>query len=215
LAGHTPLSTWQRAETDRVIELPAYPRQLDMIVGHSATRTLFHYGLEYENLQYNSPLLQTIRQREGGKTTLQLRAFEHDVGRIAVFDPHLDEFIDVPAVQLEYASGVNRYVHRLVCAETRKRFGDEWTYEQLRQVKSEIQAIVGESIKAKKSGTRKVVAGLNLTDSEQVLGRTSGDALARACEPRKVDLKPLLPMDPGVDDELPEFSTSPVAVGIP
>ena len=208
LAGRTPLSTWQQAEADRVIELPAYPRQLDTIVGHSATRTLFHYGLEYENLQYNSPLLQTIRQREGGKTILQLRAFEHDVGRIAVFDPHLDEFIDVPAVQLEYASGVNRYVHRLVCAETRKRFGDEWTSENLRQVKSEIQAIVDESIRAKKSGTRKVVAAVNLTDSEQVLGRASSDALARACKPRKVDPKPLPPMEPGLDDELPEFTTS-------
>ena len=214
LAGHTPLSAWQGGEADRVIELPVYPRQLDTIVGHSATRTLFHYGLEYENLHYNSTLLQTIRQREGGKTILQLRAFEHDVGVISVFDPHLDEFIDVPAIQVEYASGVNRYVHRLVCAEARKRFGDEWTYEQLRQVKSEIQAIVDESIRAKKSGTRKVVATVNLTDSEQVLGRTSGDALARACEPRKVDLKPLPPMDPGLDDELPEFSTYQVAAGV-
>lgn len=208
LAGHTPLSAWQRGETDRIIELPAYPRQLDTIVGHSVTRTLFHYGLEYGNLYYNSPLLQTIRHREGGTPILQLRAFENDVGLIAVFDPHLDEFIDVPAVQLEYASGVNRHVHRLVCAETRKRFGDHWTYEQLRDVKREIQAIVDAAVRAKKSGTRKAAAAVLMTDSEQVLGRATGGALERACQPVDAEPAPLLPLDPGEDDDLPEFSTS-------
>lgn len=214
LAGHTPLSAWQRGEADRIIEFPAYPRQLDTIVGDSVTRTLFHYGLEYGNLHYNSPLLQTIRHREGGAPILQLRAFDHDVGYIAVFDPHLDEFIDVPAVELEYAQGVNRYVHRLVCAETRKRFGDQWTYEQLRGVKREIQAIVDAAVSAKKSGTRKAAAAVLMADSEQVLGRASGGALARACQPIDAEPSPPAPLEPGVDDDLPEFSSSARPVGV-
>lgn len=214
LAGHTPLSAWQRGEAERIIELPAYPRQLDTIVGHSVTRKLFHYGLEYGNLHYNSPLLQTIRHREGGRPLLQLRAFEHDIGYIAVFDPHLDEFIDVPAVELEYASGVNRYVHRLVCAQTRERFGDQWTYAQLREVKREIQAIVDAAVSAKKSGTRKAAAAALMTDSEHVLGRSSGGALERACQPMEADPSPTVPLDPGVDDELPEFVSSARPVGV-
>jgi putative transposase len=214
LAGHTPLSVWQQGEAERIIELPAYPRQLDMIVGHSATRTLFQYGLEYGNLYYNSPLLQTIAGRDDGTPPLQLRAFEHDVGYIAVFDPHLDEFIDVPAVELDYARGVNRYVHLLVCAETRKRFGNAWTYEQLRAVKAEIQAIVDDAVRSKKAGTRKAAAGLSLTDSEQVLGRSTGDALARAREPKEVVAAPPEPLDPGTDDDLPLFTRTPRVVEV-
>lgn len=214
LAGHTPLGAWQRGEADRTIELPAYPRQLDTIVGHSVTRKLFHYGLEYGNLHYNSPHLQSIRHRQGGTPILQLRAFEHDVGRIAVFDPHLDEFIDVPAVELEYASGVNRYVHRLVCAQTRKRFGDQWTYTQLREVKREIQVIVDSAVRAKKSGTRKAAAAVLMTDSEQVLGRASGGALERACQPMEAEPRPTVPLDPGADDELPEFVISARSVEV-
>ena len=208
LSGHTPLRAWEQGEANRIIELPAYPRQLETIVGHSATRTLFHYGLEYGNLQYNSPLLQTIRQREGGSPKLQLRAFEHDVGYIAVFDRHLDEFIDVPAIRADYAHGLNRHVHLLVCEQTRKRFGDDWTYDQLRDVKCEIQAIVDAAVLAKKSGTRKTAATLLQTDSEQVLGRASGDALAKACALTDADVKPPEPLDPGLDDDLPVFAMS-------
>jgi putative transposase len=214
LAGRTPLAVWQQGEANRIIELPAYPRQLDMIVGHSATRTLFHYGVEYANLQYNSPLLQSIRQREGGAPKLQIRAFEHDVGYIAVFDPHLDEFIDVPAVRLDYASGLNRHVHLLICSETRKRFGDQWTYEQLREVKREIQAIVDAAVRAKKAGTRKAAAAATLTDSEQVFERAADAALGRACVVNEVEPAPPETLDPGLDDELPVFSSSERKLGV-
>ncbi len=208
LSGRTPLSVWQEGEAKRIIELPAFPRQLETIVGHSAMRTLFHYGLEYDNLRFNSPLLQTIRQREGGTPILQLRAFEHDVGYIAVFDPHLDEFIDVPAIDIEYAGGLNRHVHRLVCAEARKRFGDQWTQVQLRGVKAEIQAIVDEAIRAKKTASRKAAAVARLTDSEQVFQSDSVEALARACEQVDAAAQPTEPIDAGAGDELPVFARS-------
>lgn len=94
LGGRTPLSVWLDEEATCTIELPAYPKQLDTLVGSEATRTLFHYGLEYKNLRYNSPLLETIHDRWGGSPQLKLRAFEHDVGYIAVFHPGLDEFVD-------------------------------------------------------------------------------------------------------------------------
>ena len=205
LAGRTPLSVWQAGESERIIELPAFPRQLETIVGHTATRTIFHYGVEYDNLRYNSPLLQTTKQREGGTPIVQLRAFEHDVGYIAVFDPELDEFIDVPAVDQAYASGLNRHVHRLVCAEARKRFGDQWTTSQLREVRLEIQAIVDEAVRAKKTGTRKAAAVATMTDSEQVFEKESAEALARACELMDTALQPTEPIDPGAGDELPVF----------
>lgn len=206
LKGRTPLQVWQESERSTVIELPAFPRQLETIVGIDDTRTLFHYGIEHDNLFYNSPLLQTLKEKVEGTRILQLRAFEHDVSYIAVFHPDLKEFIDVPAVDQEYACGVNRHVHQLVCAETRKRFTDKWTKEQLLIVKEEIQAIVDEAIRAKKVATRKKVATLTLTDSEQVIHGESTEALKRATIPVDPTPKPSTRIATESGDSLPTFN---------
>lgn len=208
LKGRTPLEMWQESEKSTVIELPAFPRQLENIVGIDDTRTLFHYGLEHDKLFYNSTLLQTLNLKVEGTRKLQLRAFEHDVSHIAVFHPDLREFIDVPAVDQEYASGVNRHVHQLVCAETRKRFTDAWTRAQLLSVKAEIQAIVDEAIRAKKVATRKKVATLTLTDSEQVIHGETLDALQTARTPVDPAPRPSIQLETGHDDKLPAFNMS-------
>lgn len=208
LKGRTPLQAWQEGENNAVIELPAFPRQLDNIVGVDSTRTLFHYGLEHDNLMYNSPQLQTLNKGTKGTRKLQLRAFEHDVGYIAVFHPALKEFIDVPAVDRDYASGVNRYTHQLICAETRRRFTDAWTHAQLLVVKAEIQAIVDEAVRAQKKATRKKVAKLKLTDSEQVIHGDSQEALQTARQQVDPAPKPTRPLDSGHGDALPAFNVS-------
>lgn len=208
LKGRTPLEVWQEAEKNTIIELPAFPRQLETIVGIEDTRTLYHYGLEYDNLFYNSPLLHSIRAKQEGTQKLKLRAFEHDVSYIAVFHPDLKEFVDVPAVDQKYAAGVNRYIHNLVTAETRRRYTDSWTREQRLIVKSEIQGIVDEAIKAKKTGTRKKSAVLNLSDSEQILFPRSEESLSQARQFVDPQRKPDSPLEPGIDDDLPMFSTS-------
>ena len=213
LKGRTPLEVWQESEKNTVIELPAFPRQLESIVGIDDTRTLFHYGLEHDKLFYNSTLLQTLNLKVEGTRKLQLRAFEHDVSYIAVFHPDLKEFIEVPAVDQEYASGVNRHVHQLVCAETRKRFTDAWTRTQLLSVKAEIQAIVDEAIRAKKVATRKKVATLTLTDSEQVIHGEKQDALQAARIPVDPAPKPSIQLAPGHGEKLPAFNMSSRILG--
>lgn len=206
LMGRTPLEAWQMGEAERIIELPAYPRQLDIIVGHVANRRIFHYGVEYDNLRYNSPLLQSIRHRGGTAVNVDIRAFEDSVARIAVLDPNLDEYIDVPAVDLEYAAGMNRHVHRLVCAEVRRRLGEAWTSDALREAKAEIQAVVDAAIKSKKTASRKAAAVAMATDSEAVLARgSSGSELptAAASDGAPVTSTPdVLAED---DDELPVY----------
>ncbi len=206
LKGRTPLQVWQESEGSNVIELPAFPRQLDNIVGIDDTRTLFHYGLQHDNLYYNSPLLQTLKEEKEGTRILQLRAFEHDVGYIAVFHPDLKEFFDVPAVDQVYANGVNRHVHKLICAEANRRYSDKWTQEQLLIVKEEIQAIVDKAIRAKKVASRKKVATLMLTDSEQVIHGDSMPALKKATMPVDPTPKPPTRIVTQCSDALPTFN---------
>lgn len=181
LGGRTPLQVWLEGENQKVIELPAYPRQLDLMVGHSATRTLWHYGIQYENLVYNSPRLQDFLHQE--IDVVQLRAHETSVAFVSVLDEATMEYIDIPAVDVQYVDGLTRHVHQLVMAEVRKRFGDDWHKEERQLVKAEIQAIVDAAIQAKKTATRKSAASARSEDSAEIFdARAASDALDRALD---------------------------------
>ncbi|MDA8255332.1 MAG: Mu transposase C-terminal domain-containing protein [Betaproteobacteria bacterium] len=182
LRGKTPLQVWEEEAPKRSIDLPAYPAELDTMVGTEATRTVFHYGVEFENLYYNCSLLNEMRRRDGGNPKVQIRAYEHDVGYIDVLEPERKEFVRVPAVDGEYAKGLARATHTLIVAQARRRFGEDWTADQRRDVKREIQEIVAAAMRAKKTAHRKVSAALRLQDSERVLGTAPADALSDALE---------------------------------
>jgi putative transposase len=168
LSGKTPLEVWREFEPDRIIELPANPLQLDVIASHTAHPTIFHYGVQVDNLFYNSPELREIAADLRGKQIVEARYREEDVGSIFVRDPRYDEFFEVPATNREYAAGLNRAVHRLIVAQARKRFGDDWKQAQLLEVRAEIQAIVDAALKAKKTIDRKRAAQVLMQDSEAV-----------------------------------------------
>lgn len=46
--GDTPLNKWIESAKHRIIELPVYPSELDVITGVPAKRVIFHYGIELE-----------------------------------------------------------------------------------------------------------------------------------------------------------------------
>jgi putative transposase len=130
------------------------------------------------------------------------------VGYIAVFHPDLKEFFDVPAVNQEYADGVNRYIHELVCSVTNQRFGDESTVDHLLLVKAEVQDIVDKAVQSHKKASRKKAAVFNLSDSEQILYPKSDEPFTAARKSVDPTLKPDEPLDPGMDDDLPDYATS-------
>jgi len=200
-----PIDRWYESAERRIIELPAYPQQLEIIAGIPAKRTLFHYGIELDGLQYNSELLQTIRRRAGANVPVSLKYYEDTVAHIHVFDSHAQEYLKVPAKLAEYAENLPRDIHRLVRENARKRFGDNCANPQLLQARAEIEAIIQEAIKAKKMGYRKAGAGYLMHDSEAVLN--GKDPLAEARKPLK-PVKEVVPLalPSGLDDNLPDFS---------
>lgn len=199
-----PLAAWQESAKNVVIELPAYPRQLDLLVGIPATRTLFHYGLEIDYLRYNSDALRMIRAREGGTPKMALRYYEDDVGHIDVYDPETKEYIRVDAVDADYANGLTRHMHLLIRHYTAKKYGDQWSDEQLLESKAEIQAIVAAAIQDKKMANRKQAAILTVHDSEQALAGKAAFADAIVPEASR-SAEPEPPLDPGLDDDIPDF----------
>lgn len=204
--GMAPLAKWAEDEQKTIIELPAYPQHLDVLVGVPTTRTLFHYGIEFDCLRYNCPELQLLRARVGGTPEVDLKYYEDEVGYVHVYDKAMQEYIRAPAVDIEYASGLSRYMHLLIREYAKKKYGSDVTDDLVLQSKAEIQVIVTDALKDKKMGTRKKAAVAQMHDSEGVLN--NGASLASAQQPvSKPDQAPE-PLDPGLDDELPDFGTS-------
>lgn len=169
LAGKTPLEVWREGCAERVIELPAFPADLDVIAAHTAHCSVFHYGVQVDNLFYNSDLLREIRGRRDEKVEVEVRYREEDVGSIMVRDPRSNEFFEVPCVDREYSAGLNRAVHRLIVAQARKRFGDEWKRFHLLEIRAEIEAIIEKALSEKRVVDRKRAAQYLMQDSEAVI----------------------------------------------
>lgn len=206
LKGRTPLQVWTEGEATRVIELPAYPRQLDLIVGHSATPTIWHYGIAYDNLHYNSARLKALREED--VDVVQIRAHETSVAFVSVLDPKTKEYFDVPAVDTAYVQDLTRHVHRLVMQEVRKRFKDDWSATERLQVKREIQVIVEEAIRDKKMATRKSAARAMAVDSAEVFNaREASAALDSALDAAEKARAADGLTDEVGDDELPNYAT--------
>lgn len=201
LAGRKPHDVWEEGAKQRVIELPAHPEQFNNIIGQSATPTLFHYGLEVDNLRYNSPQLQEIRGRKEARQRVAVKYFDDTVDYINVLDPDTHEYIAVPAVNMEYAAGVNRHAHRLICAEMRKRFAGDWQQAQLLETKAETQAIVAAAIKDKKMVVRKRAAAATGIDSRH-------DGKCRTWR-TPIQTKPMVltELESGLPDDLPTFTS--------
>ena len=207
LNNRRPLDVWNQSAEKRLIELPLHPQQLDVIVGIASKRTLFHYGLELDGLQYNSLQLQEIRRRTGKNIKLDLKFHEDDVGYIHVLDPDRKEYLKVPAKLAGYATGLNREQHRQIREHTRQKNGENCTADQLLEAKKEVEDLIRESIQHKKMVRRKKAAQTVQHDSEAVLA--GKNPLEEARKPHKA--RPELPpevMPSGLDDDLPDFSAN-------
>lgn len=203
--GARPLDRWLQSADRRIIELPVYPQHLEVITGIPAKRTLFHYGIELDGLQYNSDLIQTLRRRTGENRPVTLKYYEDTVAHIHVFDPLAKEYLTVPAKLSEYAEGLPRDIHRLVREHARKRFGDHCLSAQLLEARAEIEGLIQDALKNKKMGYRKTGAKYLMHDSESIL--RGGDPLAEARRPiKQAKESPPSDLPSGLDDDLPDFS---------
>jgi len=208
--GMTPLDKWYESAPNCCIELPAYPDQLDVLVGIPAERTLFRYGLEIDNLMYNSDELQTIFLRLGAdaRTKVKLKYYEDDVSYIHAFHPPTETYIRVPAVDWDYAQKLNRHVHTLIQAAAREKYGSRINISRLLEVKDEIQKMVSDAINSKKMRERKRAASLKKRDSEAVIKETQSPIEQARAKSRSAKPKSNIQLDSGLDDKLPVFTVS-------
>lgn len=203
--GVTPYQKWAEGLASVVIELPAFPEQLDVLVGIPETRTLFHYGIEYDKLRYNSPQLQTLHMRRGETMQLQFKAYDEDVGYVHVFDPYNEVYFRVDAIDQEYAAGLPRVVHTMIRASLRRKGEDPEERDRLLEAKAEMQKTIEKATRAKRMADRKKAAAIANNNSEAVISGKE-PSLENTMKQSRAQLnKRPERLDPGLDDELPEF----------
>ncbi|WP_322021744.1 MULTISPECIES: Mu transposase C-terminal domain-containing protein [unclassified Burkholderia] len=138
----TPHEKWVTSAACFPPVLPSSVEDIDIAIGETHTRTLSHQGIELDNLRYNDPALLQIRRKHGPRIKVDIIAYFDDVSRIAVVDPDSKILVIVPALDQEYARGLTREQHRLLCARARETGKGLVDQSALARAKGEIRTLI-------------------------------------------------------------------------
>jgi hypothetical protein len=135
--------------------LPPSAAALDIVLGMTVQRVVFHYGIELEGLKYNGPELGELRRRIGPVVKVELTFDPGDLGHIHVFDRQKATYVRVPAVDQSYASGLTLWQHRVIRRYAQCRLKARTDHVALAQAKAEIRALVERDFNRKSRRGRK------------------------------------------------------------
>jgi len=153
----TPAQLWEKEIENLIIEWPAYPAEIDILIGIPETRTVFHYGIEINSLFYNSPQLQLLRNKTGKNPEISIKFFEDQIAHIQVLDPGSGQYFEVPVIEqyAEYAKGISLDTHLKVRAYLRQQSKDPKRRADLLAAKAEIQDRIKKALRDKRMSERK------------------------------------------------------------
>jgi len=154
-----PASLWRDRITSSRQTLPESIEMLDINLSSTETRTLFHYGVELNNLTYNNRELSKLFRRKG-RIPVELRWDRSDLGHIHVLDKEANVYIKVGCSWFEYANGLSLYAHKMIRADALAHY-DKVDKQNLDAAKARIREKVQEMMGKKKLATRRNAALVN------------------------------------------------------
>ena len=151
----TPAHRWGAEINDLPPPLPRSAGELDIVLGMTTQRVVFHYGIELEGLKYNSPELGELRRRIGRGVKVELTFDPGDLGHINVFNPAKETYLWAPAVDQAYAQGLSLWQHRVIRRYAQCQMNARADVVALAQAKAEIRALVERDFNRKSTRGRK------------------------------------------------------------
>jgi putative transposase len=151
----TPAHRWHSDVGALPPPLPPSAGELEVALGMTAQRVVFHYGVELEGLKYNSPELGELRRRIGVGAKVELTFDPGDLGHINVLDPQKGAYILVPAVNQSYAKGLSFWQNKVVRRFAQRELDARTDIVALAQAKEEIRALVERDFNRKATRGRK------------------------------------------------------------
>ncbi len=151
----TPAHRWHTDMGALPPPLPPTARDLDLVLGMTAQRVVFHYGIELEGLKYNGPELGELRRRIGSGTKVELTFDPGDLGHVNVLDSQNGAYIPVPAVDHAYATGLSLWQHKVIRRYAQRQLNTRTDIVALARAKAEIRALVERDFNRKSTHGRK------------------------------------------------------------
>jgi putative transposase len=163
---NTPAAVWSSSINPEDIALAHDPAELDMLLGKAIEdKKVTHKGIEINNLLYNSPELMQLRRQYGEDLKVEIRVDESDVGHVyVILKDHLG-YIEVPALNQEYASGLTLWLHEVCRSYAKKHFNKADVYSYA-LAKTEIREIVESELKLKRKKSNSKVGRHNDTNKQ-------------------------------------------------
>jgi transposase InsO family protein len=155
-----PAQLWKDAlEQDFVPALPPSREDLLVLVSRTTERTPEHYGIDFENLVYQSLELKELKERMGqheaekhmkwhgqpGK--VQVKFYPGDLSRLWVLDPFDLHYFEVKAVSQNYTRGLSLWKHLVIKRFVREELKRKIDEDALLEAKERIQRIVNEEFR--------------------------------------------------------------------
>ena len=151
----TPAHRWHIEVAALPPPLPMSASELEVVLGMTAQRVVFHYGIELEGLKYNSPELGELRRRTGPGVKVELTFDSGDLGQIHVFDPLKETYLSIPAVDQTYAKGVSLWQHKVIRRYAQRQLNARTDIVALAEAKAEIRRLVERDFNRKSTRGRK------------------------------------------------------------
>jgi len=151
----TPAHRWQMEITALPPPLPMSANELDVVLGMTAQRVVFHYGIELEGLKYNSPELGELRRRTGPGVKVELTFDPGDLAQLHVFDPLKETYLSIPAVDQTYAKRVSLWQHKVIRRYAQRQLNARTDVVALAEAKAEIRRLVERDFNRKSTRGRK------------------------------------------------------------
>jgi len=153
--GMSPHDAWHQGVGSIDRYLPPSSVAMEAAFSATAHRELTHKGVEIDSLLYNSNELGTLRELHGSKFTVEVRTSDDDLGHVVVVSPDQRMLIKVPALDVEYATGLTRWQHK-VCKRYRRRIQEDDAREiSLLEARNRIRALIEEDMRMSSRKSRK------------------------------------------------------------
>lgn len=151
--GDVPARRWEEVTQSGFFpRLPASPEDLKVLLGRVTYRKISSSGIKILNLRYNSEVLAPLRTQLQDQKA-KIKYDPSDLGSIYVYDPTNQAYLEVEALDQEYARGLSLWKHRVIL-RTARQDEDKVDILALARAKRKIQEIIQQSKSSKKIRSR-------------------------------------------------------------
>jgi putative transposase len=150
-----PARRWEQFLADgfQPPRLPANVKDVDILLGRTLTRTLFHYGVDIDNLRYNHSDLSPLRDQLKRGEKVKIKFNPGDISQVYIYNPFDQTYICAPAVNQAYTQGLSQWKHQLIRTFLKEEKG-RVNQQGLAWAKRKMRQIVAEAKERKRGRTR-------------------------------------------------------------